>query len=1030
MSYTPPAFTDVGGVILTGYTPPAYTDAGGDVSPNLAATGWQSSAFGSAVIHVTASLAPSGWTSSALGALTIYNHDHYVEPAGVAHGALGTLTVYNYHQFAVVAGITAGAFGTPTVFNFNQIVENGGWQSSVVPSTHYIFDPLQTVEITGIAAPVFPVTHYVADYYQYINLADGINTNAVGTHAVAFHVRTLDVPFIFTNAFGTPTVESFQNIVEPWRSSAFGTAFVSLRVREIAHWASTPTVRVPYPTIFNRNRYVRQRGWESLQIQPPTIYNLKQFVYVDPFYTNSPVNDLGLSSVVNRNREVRPSGFTRGRFGNRTDTFVELGARAIAPAGLDSLTWGSETFISHYIRYVYPESWDDLRMRRWAVVYNDAFLVEPVSIGQTSRFGRPDPVFSNQQTVSQYNVSGQSAFGTAFIAPRIRTVVPHGISFPTDFHPTVRLNPQIIAPQGFELFRPYGHVVLSIFQRIARPQSVNVHQEQWVGVHSVRNRNRYLTPQPVVRGEYGRARIYNRNQPVNPPGLSSLRMGPYVVDYRTRTVLVPQIGAPTISLIHRVRKSIADPPGAQVVYPTAIFIGLSTSVGVVPTPVMRHPTIYPDGWDSSVYGTCVVRTNTLRPLSIVYLDKFGEPLVSGAQWVYPEGVHSWLYTAQVPAPQLSPHTIYAPFGEQATAQARNNHPSGLWHYIDNYGGQGGKPWFGIPSVSTSPRFLTPEETNYGHPRFGVAGVELRRRFVFPSPIRGPRFGPVTILNVPQFVGFNEDMPGYVEDDTFGEHVVSRPPLNPWPVTTYNNDFSAFGMTRVELFNREILPTGIPHRGNPQQGFTNPWGDALVGYPRSYTLTVGDATLWGVTLVEYLHRRLWPMGWDSLTLVDDSLDDFRSRMRVLRRNPLNAASGIPPATGVGTPTVSFRVRGVVTNPIWPGYTGMPRVGMTITPTGWDSLEVGDIDEWEAGTVKPYGAEMFGPGYPRLARGVQPSSIVGEAHGAARMAWLVRTSGMPPVGFDGPSVTDEYGCSRRVVTVWPIQIPAFPEPVVTT
>lgn len=31
MSYTPPAYTDAGGTILTGYTPPAYTDVGGDV---------------------------------------------------------------------------------------------------------------------------------------------------------------------------------------------------------------------------------------------------------------------------------------------------------------------------------------------------------------------------------------------------------------------------------------------------------------------------------------------------------------------------------------------------------------------------------------------------------------------------------------------------------------------------------------------------------------------------------------------------------------------------------------------------------------------------------------------------------------------------------------------------------------------------------------------------------------------------------------------------------------------------------------
>ena len=31
VSYTPPSYTDAGGLITTGYTPPSFTDAGGDV---------------------------------------------------------------------------------------------------------------------------------------------------------------------------------------------------------------------------------------------------------------------------------------------------------------------------------------------------------------------------------------------------------------------------------------------------------------------------------------------------------------------------------------------------------------------------------------------------------------------------------------------------------------------------------------------------------------------------------------------------------------------------------------------------------------------------------------------------------------------------------------------------------------------------------------------------------------------------------------------------------------------------------------
>jgi hypothetical protein len=33
-------------------------------------------------------------------------------------------------------------------------------------------------------------------------------------------------------------------------------------------------------------------------------------------------------------------------------------------------------------------------------------------------------------------------------------------------------------------------------------------------------------------------------------------------------------------------------------------------------------------------------------------------------------------------------------------------------------------------------------------------------------------------------------------------------------------------------------------------------------------------------------------------------------------------------------------------------------------------------------------------------------------------MIYVAGMPPTGFDGPSVTDPYGCSLRVVTTLPI------------
>lgn len=1048
MSYTPPNGDQVGGNIITGYTPPSGDQVGGDVdilvTPTVAPSGWTSSAFGSAVITVTASFAPSGWASSSFGAATVWNYHHFATPTGWSSSSFGTATVWNYDQYAAPSGFSGFASGTLTVYNLQQFVYPSGIAppSGQVPNPTQVFDPTQTLYGVGaFASSQFPSTHLVAFYYRDIlHSGFGIAPGAVGTQFIAHRVRTLEPPFIYTNAFGTPEVESFLNVPDTWVSSRVSTGtMVSHAIREIAHWASTPTSSVSRPTIYNRNLFLTQGGWLSLQIPPPTIFNLKQYVAAGGYYVNSPPQFIGTPSVANRNRVVWPSGFYRGLFGRRTDTFVANGARAIAPAGIDSLTWGAETFIAYRIRTVLPETWNSLRMTRWGIVYNDAFVIAPVSLGDTSVFGRPDPVLNLRRTVRQFNAMGQSAFGTAFVAPRVRYLLPRGVRPENPGFPVVRLNPQPVAPAGIAPL-PFGHVVLYEFHRIAGPRSFNVYAYTRIGEPWIRNRNQTVRPQPVVRGEYGRALVVNRNQYVRPAGLNSFTQGPYLVAYRTRRILLGGIPAPTISLIHRVRKSIADPPGAQVVYPTSAYIGLESLVGVVPAPAMRHPTIYPLGWVSERFGTTRVTTNTIAPRSIVDLDRFGEALFSAAQYVFAEGIFSWDFTAQVQRPQFSPITVYAPFGDQATAQARANHPSGQPHVIGVTSGDtqwshgGGWPWFGKPMVSTSPRYIVVGDINQrgpgvSYPAFGTAFVERRLRYIFPPPIRGPRFGPVVILNVPQFVGFNEDTPGWPDVEVFGEHTVAFPPGYPPTIAPPGLDAASFGDTHVDLFNREVAPTGIPHRGNPQQGLTDPWGTALVGYPREYTLGLGSQALWGALVIEYLNRQIQPAGWDSCTLPDELLSSFDDRMRVDQTGVQHPVPSISATSGVGVPAVSFRIRIIVVQPIRAPRHGTLTISMTVAPAGWIDTVFGDIDQWEAGTVKPHGDEMLRFPSPRLARGVTLSVGDTAAVGSPRMARKVSMSGFPPPGFDGPSVTDECGCSRRVVTVWPIQPPTTPAPVVT-
>lgn len=995
----------------------------GAVYPSSIAT-W---AFGTASVTTTASFTPTGWASDAYGTPIVFNSDQPVTVSGFTEEAFGTAWVSSFQQFVTDASWTSSEFGTALVYNSDQSVENGGWRSSEFGNPT-VFDPLQTITVGGIEALDFPEP-YVADYYQYIDHSgQGIAPGSIGAQLVAFRVRYVEPPWFYTNAFGTPTVVAVSITPDTWRSHVVATgAVVTHSQRAIDSYGVASASAVPWPTVINKNAYLCQKGWDALRVQSPTVYNRTQYIGADPYALNSPPNTYGTAQVANRNRTLDVATFVSSRMGRRTDTYVANAARAIAPEGLESLEWGPETFISHRIRYVYTQTWQSSRFTRWGIVYNDAFLVEPVSIGPTVRVGRPDPVFSNLQTLVQYNVVEQTVFGTAFVAYRIRTVYPADIPYPTAFFPTVRWNPQPIRPAGIlpePLDRPFGHVVLSRFMRNAQPRSFNVHQDPWVGNPRVENRNRVVRPQPVVRGEHGRQRVFNKDQYAPAGGETFLRFGATVVEFRTRRVTIGGIDSFRMPFTHWIRNAVADPPGAQLIEPFSIYLGIAANAGIVENPIVTAMSLWPTGFLSFESGSATVRGTDIRPRSITDLDRFGEALVSGAQYVFAEAIpRSDLFVLQLGAPQCSPYTIYAPSGDRATAQARANHP------IGDPPNAIGPEQFGEPEVSGMPRYVVPGALNSTHPRFGNTAVALRLRYLRPPAIRGPRFGPVIILNVPQFIGFDEDTPGYLGGSAVGDIVVSRPPANPQTVIGIGEDLSQYGDTHVDLKNREIAPEGIVHRGNPEQGFTNPWGDALVGYPREYVLSLDSQTLWGTLVIEYLNRQVWPTGWDSLTLIDDSLNDFRYRMRVTRRNPVNTASGIATTTGVGTPMVSFSVRTLTVMPIWPGYTGMASVAMTVTPAGWDSFEAGDIDEWVAGTVKAHGDEMFAPGYPRLGHGVQPASISDGAQGSTRFAWRVQVSGMPPVGFDGPSVTDEHGCSRRVVTTWPIQAPTFSSPVVT-
>lgn len=236
---------------------------------------------------------------------------------------------------------------------------------------------------------------------------------------------------------------------------------------------------------------------------------------------------------------------------------------------------------------------------------------------------------------------------------------------------------------------------------------------------------------------------------------------------------------------------------------------------------------------------------------------------------------------------------------------------------------------------------------------------------------------------------------------------------------------------MELFNRQIFLAGIPHRGNPEQDLTTPWGTALVGYPRQYTIGMDVQTLWGNNLIEFLNRPVYPVGWVSCTLEDGNFDNFKFPMKVIRVNPPVRVPAVQSGAVFGTCTVSQFVRTVYSRSV-DGYNSgnhSVKASSTIGAQGWESLLIGDIDRWEAGKIKTHGDDMSTVGTPRLLHPLRPGSIDSSVVTALRILPCVSPVGIPNIAFDGPSVTNPFGCTNRVVTPLPIlSNQTVPSPVV--
>ena len=1005
------------------------------------------------------SVAPDGFGGALFGTSELVPGSAKVAAIGVSFQVFGSPVIQNWIRYLTPSGFIATQWGTATLQNKNistypggiapppQTGPNGDRQ---IPSPFIDFR-IRYLTPGGIAVPTNQIanTHVVAFEIQFIDLAGrGPNPWATGNARVEYTVRYIEPPFIASNIFGSHNVARIQvTVPSGWESS-----FISEN-----HEFDINLQRIIIPTgeadpagygvthVRNQFEVLYPTGWLSQNINFPIVYNLDQYVFVQPYMgTNSDPTQWPNWApwVENRTRYLGPGGWRSSRF-SVIGNIVKNTADPVFPPGTDMTLWGEGTFIAHHIRYVGPEGWDSFYNTQYTVIFNNAAVVAPQG-WYSAQVGTPEQVINLNRTVKHIFPYGGETVGTAFIAYRVRAVYPSLFyDVPSGF-PEVRFNPHPIAPAGIAPPQFGGHTVYEHFT-IAYPKSVNVHAVPWVGEPIVENRNKTLRVFPSDQSLYGLAKVFNYNTHLTITVGDLTVWGSHLISYRTRTITVAPISVPVFSVTHRIRNVIPDPPARQLIEPNGLYIGQESNPGIVPSPGIRLAIIYPAGINEEGYGKPILTRNTIEvPPGPFNLDQVGTPTLIFTQYLFPR-VIPWPNTTPPVSssdqnwvkPRVTPHTIYAPSADQATQQAKDNHPS-TPHRIDELMGNGGWPWFGRPNVSNQHRVIGPVPSHSSPGlsptvRFGNQTFTLSRQYVYPTPIRSLRFGLIMFLDVPQYVNLDSSHNGIAPLNDFGQHTVAPPPVVVTPEAKPSGFVATlWGQHRVELFIRTVSPQGIPHRGNPEQGLTNPWGLPLVGFPRVYNWGGYVLTLWGNTWVSHKNRELPVEGWNSLSLEDDDLGSFADRMRVRRRNPSDGIVGIRPDSAVGNHTVTHSVRTILGRGISSYNSGdhIVKTVATILPAGWDSLEVGDIDRWEAGKVKPHGDDLSIMGTPRMLHPLRPSVPSDSAVGTPRVGVPIRPMGIPEIGFAGPSVSNPFGCTNRVVTPLPIlSQQTVPQPVVT-
>lgn len=817
------------------------------------------------------------------------------------------LASVSLNQSIEIKGIYPPNLGLPVVINRNQEVKTGNLFDGDKFGNATIFLAEQYVRPQGLVATLFG-THWLSHYVREV-ITVGKEQGAIGQAWISHAIRFVRPDGIWGDkgkdfasdhlVGGTQFIHPDGYVATQWLTRIIPENQVIGIEKGINGECGTPA-------IVNHTQYLNAKGFgnndgsaEMVRFGHANIFNLTQQItqyfiadsglvpqVIDPDDPNSQSDFGRWTTIVNRNKTIATFGVDSSRFG-----YQQIQNKAVPVLPVPIMNEVGKPMIAYRVRTLAFDGIEPPHFSYWHIIRNTARVLKPNGF-DSSDYGKP-AVASNKQFIKQIFPFENSDIGTPMMADRVRTIDiewRYSIAPPTIALPTIENYTRYIAPKGFDgtdgYKRKFGRAELMERFNIIRTHG-RTHDEFGLEV-IIRN----LTPELRVFGynsnEFGETAIRNEWREVLPFGNQMSAVGTPIIKDRKQTIRVDGVNGNNFGW-HFVKKGIAPPYSTQYIELRKFDnkgiekdgFGIGYPSGQVPIANVRTNIIRPAGIQSQQFGKTSLTANSIRIDSGIFELLVGSPKVwIKQQYIKPKGLDCYVNEDKMGKPQLSPHTIYAPSGENATEQARRNHSS---HYeqkpIDSL-------VFGRTVISNQHRAIFQYHQRGDMQVFGQASIGNKDQVIKPRGFRGGYFGWHIIPFVPQAVEQFSDKP---HKTAFGTHTIGF-------IGEQQNSIRAgalvsmqFGDAHVSHFHRAIYPQDFVATQMGQSRYDDTpfmWQGLRIGERVFGNYGGFDSTVFGVTWISNKIREVRAEGFDSFVSETD-IRSFKGKLTVKR-----AIDGMP------------------------------------------------------------------------------------------------------------------------------------------